>query len=212
MRLVASSTKCERSERILRDTSASLLSGLRKHPDDRRYEHCWERFIDKYTPVIYGWCRRVGLNHQDTEEVTQQLMCRLVSALRNYQYDEQQKFRSWLFICTRNVIFQFWKNQATYRHDSGSDLNQICQSQSLIEFLNDQYDREFEFEARHRVQHSVKPRDWNIFIELTQTQKSASEIANAHQLTVDNVYKVKSRIVAALRAEIAKLQAQGIDS
>jgi RNA polymerase sigma-70 factor (ECF subfamily) len=196
----------------LQETSASLLSGLRKHDQQSLYESCWERFVDQYTPIIYRWCRNTGLNHQDTEEITQQLMCRLVRALRNYKYDQQQKFRSWLFVCTRNVIFQFWKDEAKRKTESRFDLTEVCQSQSLIEFLNESYDREFEMEARKRVQQKVGDRDWKLFLALTESSRVASQLAAEWNLTVDNVYKIKSRIVAALQLEVNRLQKMGIDS
>ena len=196
----------------MRDTSASLLSGLRKQPDDPFYQSSWERFVDKYTPIIYGWCRNVGLNHQDTEEITQQLMCRLVLALKNYHYDRQQKFRSWLFVCTRNVIFQFWKDQSKQKTELQSDIYEICQGQSLVEFLNERYDREFETEARKRVQAKIGERDWDVFLQLTESTKSVPEIAADLHLSVDNVYQIKSRTVAALKSEITRLQQFGIDS
>ncbi len=196
----------------LQETSASLLSGLRKHDQHSLYESSWERFVDQYTPIIYGWCRNTGLNHQDTEEITQQLMCRLVRALRNYQYDRQQKFRSWLFVCTRNVIFQFWKDQAKLKTESKFDLSEVSQGPSLIEFLNERYDREFEMEARRRVRQHVGDRDWKVFLALTETSIATSELAAELNLTVDNVYKIRSRIVAALHAEVSRLQETGVDS
>ena len=196
----------------LRETSASLLSGLRKTSQQSLYEASWERFVDQYTPVIYGWCRNIGLNHQETEEITQQLMCRLVRALKNYRYDQNQKFRSWLFVCTKNVIFQFWKDQAKLKTEPKFDLNEISQSQSLIEFLNETYDREFECEARKRVRRKVGERDWKIFIALTETACVPANVASEMNLTVDNVYKIKSRIVEALKMEVRRLQEIGIES
>lgn len=194
----------------MRETSASLLSGLRKTSQPSLYETCWERFIDQYTPLIYHWCRQSGLNHHETEEITQQLMCRLVRALKNYRYDEQQKFRSWLFVCTRNVIFRFWTDQAKRKSDPSTDLNQLGQGQSLVDFLNQTYDREFELEARRRVRNKIGERDWNVFLALTETAEDASDVAHKLKLTVANVYKIKSRVVAALKSEVSHLQQFGI--
>ncbi len=196
----------------LRETSASLLSGLRKGAQYSLYESCWERFVDQYTPIIYGWCRQIGLNHQDTEEITQQLMCRLVRALKNYRYDENQKFRNWLFVCTRNVIFQFWKDQDKQKTEAKFDMATVAQSQTLVEFLNESYDREFENEARRRVRQKIGVRDWDLFLALTETTEDAAAVASRMNLSVDNVYKIKSRIVAALKSEVERLQQIGIDS
>lgn len=137
-------------------------------------------------------------------------MCRLVRALKNYRYDEQQKFRSWLFVCTRNVIFRFWTDQAKRKSDPSTDLNQLGQGQSLVDFLNQTYDREFELEARRRVRNKIGERDWNVFLALTETAEDASDVAHKLKLTVANVYKIKSRVVAALKSEVSHLQQFGI--
>lgn len=193
------------------ETSASLLSGLRKNDEPGLYNDCWERFVDQYTPLIYSWSRQIGLQHQNAEEITQELMCRLVRTLRNYHYDKTQKFRSWLFVCTRNVIYQFWKDQAKRKSDQLFDLNEVGQRQSLIEFLNENYDREFEIEARQRVQQKVGDRDWKVFLSLTETPQDANSVAKENALSVDNVYQIKSRVVALLKRELDRLQQAGID-
>lgn len=195
----------------LRETSASLLSGLRKSAQHGAYQSSWERFVDQYTPIIYGWCRNVGLNHQDTEEITQQLMCRLVRALKSYEYDPQQRFRNWLFVCTRNVIYQFWKDKAKHKIDPAEDVSHVRQSQSLVDYLNEHFDREFEAAARLRVQQQVGERDWKLFLALTESSQAPAEIAAELKLTVNNVYKIKSRVVAALQSEVSRLQQFGID-
>lgn len=195
----------------LLETSASLLSGLRKNDEPGLYNDCWERFVDQYTPLIYSWSRQIGLQHQNAEEITQELMCRLVRTLRNYHYDKTQKFRSWLFVCTRNVIYQFWKDQAKRKSDQLFDLNEVGQRQSLIEFLNENYDREFEIEARQRVQEKVGDRDWKVFLSLTETPQDANSVAKENALSVDNVYQIKSRVVALLKRELDRLQQAGID-
>lgn len=192
------------------DTSASLLSGLRTSSQSHRYESCWERFVDRYTPQIYDWCRRSGLGHDQTEEVTQRLMVRLVVSLKTYQYDPSQSFRSWLFVCTRHVIYRYWKEEASRKSRQLADQVELPQKQSLIEMLEEQFDREFEDEARRRVQAQVAQRDWHVFKLLTDSPDSPAAIAAKMELTVDNVYQIKSRIVAALTDEVARLQQSGI--
>ncbi len=195
----------------LRDTSASLLSGLRRVDQQTRYESCWERFVDRYTPEIYGWCRRSGLGHHQTEEVTQRLMVRLVETLKTYQYDPSRSFRSWLFVCTRNVIYRYWEGEARRKAERLSNKHQLPQQQSLIELLELQFDREFEIEARRRVEAQVGERDWRIFLLLTETPASPATVAMEKGLTVDNIYQIKSRIVAALAREVDRLQQTGIE-
>ena len=46
-------------------TNSSLLERLRLPLDQKS----WSRFVDLYTPLIYSWARRVGLQDPDAEDL-----------------------------------------------------------------------------------------------------------------------------------------------
>ena len=56
-------------------TSVSLLERLRQPAE----QEAWTRFVQLYTPLIYGWARRVGLSPEDASDLVQDVFAALVS-------------------------------------------------------------------------------------------------------------------------------------
>src|SRR5437870_3519243 len=48
-------------------TSPTLLGRLRQPADDQA---AWAAFVDRYGPLILGWCRAARLQDADAEDVT----------------------------------------------------------------------------------------------------------------------------------------------
>jgi RNA polymerase sigma factor (sigma-70 family) len=71
-------------------TSLTLVNGLR----DPGNGGAWRAFLDRYQALIGDWCRRLGLNHTDADEVSAAVLARLVEGVRSF--DPQRRFRPWL--------------------------------------------------------------------------------------------------------------------
>ena len=82
---------------------ASLLERLRQ-PGDRA---AWDRFVALYTPLIYSWGKRVGLQHQDAADLVQEVFVTLVQTLPSFSYDHHKSFRAWL----RTVTLNKWRQR-----------------------------------------------------------------------------------------------------
>ena len=80
------------------DTPASLLERLRQPADPA----AWSRFVELYTPLLYGWARRVGLPEQDAADLVQDVFVQLVRKLPDFTYDRHKTFRGWLRAVTLN--------------------------------------------------------------------------------------------------------------
>ena len=50
-------------------TSASLLERLR-HPEQQT---AWTRFVQLYTPMLFHWARRLGLQDDDAADLVQDI-------------------------------------------------------------------------------------------------------------------------------------------
>src|SRR5262249_56693266 len=74
-------------------TSPTLLRDL---GDPAHREAAWRTFLQRYQPLIYGWSRRQGLNHDDAEEVSAAVLSELVTALPGFVYDPARRLRAWL--------------------------------------------------------------------------------------------------------------------
>ena len=79
-------------------TSASLLVRLRS-PDDHQ---AWDRFVQLYAPLMYGWLRHAGLDENEASDLVQDVFLILVQKLPEFHYDRQKSFRAWLKTITLN--------------------------------------------------------------------------------------------------------------
>ena len=81
-------------------TRQTLLERLKVKRDD----HSWEEFVQYYRHFIYIICRRMNQSHHDAEEITQAILLKIWKAIENFEYDQNRRFRSWLYQVTRNAV------------------------------------------------------------------------------------------------------------
>ena len=49
----------------------------------------------RYRPQVYGWCLKWGLQGADADDVTQQVLVKLIETMRTFRYDPARRFRAW---------------------------------------------------------------------------------------------------------------------
>src|ERR1051326_2589927 len=86
-------------------TSASLLQRLREPKPDT----AWERFVRLYTPLLYYWGRRLGLQQDDAADLAQDVLLTLLEKLPEFSYEHN--FRGWL----RTVTHNKWRDRLKLR-------------------------------------------------------------------------------------------------
>jgi DNA-directed RNA polymerase specialized sigma24 family protein len=59
-------------------TSTSLLVRLQQAPADQA---AWAEFVRRYGTRIHGWCRHWGLQEADAQEVSQEVLLKLIRAM-----------------------------------------------------------------------------------------------------------------------------------
>jgi RNA polymerase sigma-70 factor (ECF subfamily) len=195
-------------------TSPSLLRQLR---DPAHREQAWQAFLDRYGPLIYGWCRRAGLQHADAEEVSSRVRSRLVEAMRTFTYDPARRFRGWLKTVVDNTVRSFWRELTHNPGARGSGASAVQETLEQIEAagavdelilrLDDRLEDDLEvaYQIMARVRERVKPRTWQAFWDTTMGQEPAMQVATRLGMTVAAVYVAKNRVGNMLRDEVAKL-------
>src|SRR5438874_13609095 len=85
-------------------TSVTLLGKLQEQPANGT---AWQEFTDRYRPRIYAHCLTFGLQRADADDVTQNVLLRLVAKLPEFHYDPSQSFRAWLRTVTRHILSDY---------------------------------------------------------------------------------------------------------
>jgi RNA polymerase sigma factor (sigma-70 family) len=189
-------------------TSPSLLDRLGKAEADQA---AWVDFVQRYGPLILGWCRHWRLQKSDAQEVTQAVLVKLVEKMRTFRYDPTRSFRAYLKTLARYAWCDFV--EASKRPGGGSGdteelkaLQAVEVGDDLVRRLDAQFDLELLAEARNRVRQRVEPHTWEAFHLTAVEGLSGVEAARKLGLRVATVFKAKSKVQKMLQEEIAALE------
>jgi RNA polymerase sigma-70 factor (ECF subfamily) len=192
-------------------TSATLLVRLSSPAVD---PEAWAEFVRRYGPLVYRWCLRWRLQEADAQDLTQDVLTRLVVRLRDFHYDPNRSFRAYL----RTVAGYAWRDLLEDRRKAGAGrgdtthlelLEGIEARDDLAHRLDEEFDRELLERAIERVRARVEPPTWEAF-RLTALEGLAGAAAAARLgMGAFAVFKARSRVQKMLHDEIRALEAQG---
>ncbi|WP_250846781.1 RNA polymerase sigma factor [Aquisphaera insulae] len=190
-------------------TSASLLGRLRLEapgPGD------WDDFMRRYGPMIRQWCRRWKLQDADAEDVTQDVLARLASRLRTFEYDPSRSFRAYV----KTVAHFAWCDLIESRKRPGAggtgdsavldQLHGLEARDDLQARLVDAFDHEVLEEATARIRLRVEARTWDAFRLTAVEGLSGAEAAERVGMSIAAVFKAKSKVQKMLREEVQRLE------
>jgi RNA polymerase sigma-70 factor (ECF subfamily) len=65
----------------------------------------WDEFVALYTPLIFGYAIRRGLQQADAADLAQDVMLIVARSIGRFEYDRKiGAFRAWLFTVTGNRL------------------------------------------------------------------------------------------------------------
>lgn len=190
------------------ETRNSLLVQVRS-PANRT---AWDEFALIYRPVIYRLARHKGLQDADAQDLAQQVLMAVASAVGAWEAsNEAGRFRHWLRRVARNAIVNALSRRPQDRAAGGSAVQELlleqpsadAQSEAQIEL---EYRRELYLRAARIVRGDVEPESWRAF-ELTVVENRGIEQA-AVELgkQVGAIYAARSRIMRRLRQAVRELE------
>ncbi len=186
-------------------TSRSLLRRARERDAD-----AWQKLTAVYTPLVYQWCRRAGLQVSDAADVAQEVFRSVSTGLDGFRKKRpEDSFRGWLWTVTRNKVCDHFRARAGEPDVQGGTEAQHWLQQVPEEAPNEQQDvtgQQLHSKlARHAVllmQTDFEETTWRAFwltaVELQPPQAVATEL----EMSVAAVYKAKSRVLRHLREEL----------
>lgn len=195
-------------------TSPTLLDCLRRNPTNQA---AWEEFLKRYGPRIYAWCRRWNLQPADAEEVTQNVLLKLVAKMGSFTYDPSRSFRSWLKTLAHNAwvdYLQSVQNRGVGGNDSHAvqRLESIAARDDLVQRLEAEFDQELLDEAMTRVRGRVEPQTWEAFRLTSMEGLSGAQAAERIPMKEAMVFIARGRVLKLLREEVQKLEQQMNDA
>jgi RNA polymerase sigma-70 factor (ECF subfamily) len=186
-------------------TPVSLLERLRNPATQEVMGQAWTRFVKLYTPLLYHWARRLGLQSADAADLVQDVFALLLRKLPQFTYDRQKSFRSWL----RTVLLNKWREKgrrpSLVPHGTSPLPPDLAGDDSAEQFAEAEYRQYLTGRALELMQAEFQPATWKACWEHVVSGRSAAEVAAELGISEGAVYVAKHRVLRRLRQEMAGL-------
>lgn len=181
-------------------TPVSLLERLRQPSDTL----AWDRFVRLYTPLLYHWLRRTGLQEADAADLVQDVLTILVTKLPEFVYDRGKSFHGWL----RTLVVNRWRDlqkRKTLVRTTGGVIDEAIDPDPLESFIETEYRGKLALQALRIMRNDFQPATFQAVWELIVDGNSAEVVAKRHRFTLGGLYAAKCRVLARLRRELKGL-------
>jgi RNA polymerase sigma-70 factor (ECF subfamily) len=189
-------------------TSLTLLQRLRDNEPE-----AWRTLVQLYTPMLYHWCARGGVQGADAEDVAQEVFRAAATSLEKFRRErEGDSFRGWLRGITRNMLLLHFRRahrqpQARGGTDAFVQLQEVADTATTP---SEEEDPPSELEALRRralelVRGQVEERTWQAFWLTAIEGHSPSDAGVSLSMSATAVRMAKSRVLRRLKEQFSEL-------
>ncbi len=172
-------------------------------------QNAWRRLVELYGPLVYRWCRRFQLQPSDAADITQDVFVAVSQNLHRFQRQTGQGgFRAWLATITRNKVLDFFRQrQGTATAPGGTNayemLAQVPAATRTTDPAESRHDDQLLcHRALELVRAEFENRTWEAFQRTVMEGQQPAHIAEDLGMSINAVYKCKSRVLRRLRQEL----------
>lgn len=181
-------------------TRVTLLDRLR----DPRDQDAWAEFVALYGPLLFTFARRRLIQDHDAADVVQEV---LTAVMQGRYQRPKGRFQKWLITVLLNRIRDH--HAASVRRPASLDAGM---GQWIAEPSSDDEDEWEQDRKRHllqvafdRVRARTATLHWEVFARTALECQSGPQIAASLNLSLANVYAIKSRVMKEIKDEIHRL-------
>jgi RNA polymerase sigma-70 factor (ECF subfamily) len=171
----------------------------------------WDRLVHLYVPLVYGWCRRAGLQEADARDVGQEVFKRVWLKIQGFRRERpEDSFRGWVRVIARNAITDFHRRRQAEPTPRGNALTVVEEaSASALLDTDADMDRAEASQLYQRavalIQEEFEEKTWRAFRAVVIEGQTPSEASRLLRMTVNAVYLAKARVLRRLRQEFEEL-------
>jgi RNA polymerase sigma-70 factor (ECF subfamily) len=182
-------------------TSSGLLDGVKRHDPE-----AWCRLAHLYGPLVYGWCRRAGLQARDAEDVLQEVFLTVAARVGEFRHDRAgDTFRGWLRTITHHKLGDWMRRQAK-REKAAGGSEALGRLLAVPDMEATDSEAEETTALYHRALDAIRAefegRTWQAFWRVVVEEQSPADVAADLELTRNAVYIARSRVLRRLREEL----------
>jgi RNA polymerase sigma factor (sigma-70 family) len=186
------------------ETRASLLVRLRDCAD----QEAWAEFVEIYRPVIYRLACRKGLQHADADDLAQQVLVAVASAVHRWEPDETRgRFRTWLQRIAQNLIINALTRRGPDRASGDEGVHDLLSQRAApegpdSELLRAEYRRELFNWAARQIRAEFQPATWQAFWQTAIEGRAVHEVAHLLGKKPGAIYAARGRVMRRLKVKI----------
>lgn len=193
-------------------TRASLLFAVRDPCDST----AWAAFNTLYGGPIQHWALKMGLSPNDADELSQDVLVKLLDEMPRFEYDPKKKFRGWLRRVVSTAVVDRYREHkrrpgdrgigGTAAHELLREVEDTGGFGEMLEELEDRLERGRVLAAAcEHVKGRTDERTWEMFMLLILDSLKAPEVAKRYEISVTAVYAAKSRVLKMIREKISQI-------
>ncbi len=161
----------------------------------------WREFHERYADLIRGFGRRQGLQPADCDDVLQEVLLALSQAMGKFRYDPSKgKFRSYLKTVALHVIYK--RRHAARGQVDMEEVDQATRAAASDPSIELQWEEEWRQyhlrQAMRVIEGEFGSQDLQAFQRYAVEGRAVGETAESLDMSVDQVYQSKSRILKRL--------------
>ena len=190
-------------------TSKTLLLRLQQQDDEK----AWDRFSIEYRPFIYSLIKVYGVNHEDSEELVQDVLVKVWKAMGDFLYvRERCKFRTWLSRVVKNATINFLSlKKNKMKKMEVNDSEGALQNFSSRNEIDDKAENEWKLfianKAWENIQSSFSEKVLEAYSYMA-SGKSALEAAEMYEIEENTAFRYRKRVKDAMGREIRRLNVE----
>lgn len=186
-------------------TSLSLLQRVKTRDAD-----AWRRMVELYSPLVYSWCRRSGMNGEDAGDVLQDVFTAVAVHIDDFRRDRAgDTFRGWLRTIARNKIRDHFRRQAQQPAGIGGSTAQQRFQDLADEHLEptdaaseDEESRGLFHRALELIRSDFEEHTWKAFWQTAVEGRTSTDVADDLGMTPGAVRQAKYKVLRRLRTEL----------
>ncbi len=184
------------------NTRATLLLRLR----DRGDETAWSQFHELYAPLLYAYARQRGLTQADAEEIRDQCLLAVSQKMESFEYSRTKgSFKNWLYCIANGKVIDFLRKRREHEADTNV-LRQVPDPHpSPEELWNQHWSHQHILYCASRAKGTFSEKTYRVFEMLAFEGREVDEVCGQLNLTRNQVYIAKSRVMRRIRADVKAL-------
>lgn len=178
----------------------------------------WGNLVDRYSKLLFQWCRSSGLDADNSADVVQAVLAQVAIYLPDFKKDgKPAAFRRWLRTLAHSKIADFHRASANQPRAGGAAGQAIIAALPAAEpapgsgsefassSVPDPAVGRF-WQLVERLEDQFEASTWQAFWLTTVESRTSKEVADLLKMTPNSVRLAKARVLRKLRAEAAKPQ------